>query len=336
MISLFIRRAEWCIVALVLLATFATFASLRASAQDTWKPTRPVAFIVPNATAGTSDRTARDIQRVLQKHRLIDVPIIIVNRPGGSGTLALNQLRASTGDPHVLLLMNGAILAAHIAGLTTLSHTEFTPIACMVEEYFGMNVRSESPIRSTANLLERLRKTPDALSFGAISITGINYLSMVTALKLGGVDFKRLKTVTFASGSESTLALLGGHIDVVNTGLGNMVEHLKVGKLRTLAISSPRRMPGAFADVPTWRETGIEVVASGWRGMMGAQGLTRAQSAYWENVFRQVIQTPEWQQELKDNYWASNFENAAQTRRRLDIEYAESKVMLQELGIIKR
>lgn len=305
-------------------------------AQDTWKPTRPVAFVVPNAPAGTSDRTARDIQRVLQKHKLIDVPIVIINRPGGSGTLALNHLRASTGDPHVLLVMNGAILAAHIAGLTQLSHTEFTPIACMVEEYFGMNVRSESSIRTAGNLLERLRKAPDSLSFGTISITGINYLSMMSALKLGGVNFKRLKTVTFASGSESTLALLGGHIDVVNTGLGNMVEHLKAGKLRTLAISSPRRMPDAFAHVPTWRETGIDVVASGWRGMMGAHGLTRAQTAYWENVFRLVIQTPEWQQELKDNYWASNFENAAQTRRRLDVEYVESKVMLQELGIVKR
>lgn len=99
---------------------------------------------------------------------------------------------------------------------------------------------------------------------------------------------------------------------------------------------SPRRMPGAFADVPTWRETGIDVVASGWRGMMRAHGLTRAQTAYWETVFRKVIQTPEWQQKLKDNYWASNFENAAQTRRRLDVEYAESKVTLGELGIVKR
>ena len=100
--------------------------------------------------------------------------------------------------------------------------------------------------------------------------------------------------------------------------------------------SSPRRMPGAFADAPTWRENGIDVVASGWRGMMGAHGLTRARIAYWETVFRQVIQTPEWQQELKDNHWAGNFENAAQTRRRPDIEYAESKVMLGELGIVKR
>ena len=82
-------------------------------------------------------------------------------------------------------------------------------------------------------------------------------------------------------------------------------------------------MPGAFADAPTWRENGIDVVASGWRGMMGAHGLTRARIAY-------------WQQELKDNHWAGNFENAAQTRRRPDIEYAESKVMLGELGIVKR
>ena len=70
---------------------------VHAPAQFAWKTTRPIALIVPNGPAGTSDRTARDLQRLLQKYRLVETPISVINRPGGSATVALNQLRAATG-----------------------------------------------------------------------------------------------------------------------------------------------------------------------------------------------------------------------------------------------
>lgn len=318
-----------------IVAAFASMACTFACAQDAWKPTRPVTFIVPNAAAGTGDRAARDIQRILQAQRLVDVPIVIVNRAGGNGTIALNQLRASAGDAHVLLIMNSITLTAHIAGLTPYGHADFTPLALMVDEYFGINVRPDSPVRSARDLLDRLKKSADALTFGSASVTGNNYLSMLTALKLGGVDVKRVKTVSFAGGSEITLALLGGHVDVISTGLGNMVAHLREGRMRTLVITGPRRMGGAFADVPTWKESGIDTVASSWRGVMGAKDLTPAQVAFWEGVLRRVIQTEEWKQDLRENYWVSNYASATETRRRLDAEYAEFRQIMGDLGMAK-
>ena len=330
-----VRAARWRRIILAALVVAAVVQAAPALAQDAWKPTRPVTFIVPNAAAGTSDRTAREIQRIVQAHRFVEVPILIVNRPGGSGTIALNQLRASPGDGHVFLIMNGATLSAHITGLTPYGHADFTPLALMVDEYFGINVRSDSSIRSATDMLERLRKSPDALSFGTASLAGNNYLSMLTALKKGGVDVRRLKAVSFAGGNESTMALLGGHIHAISTGLGNMAEHLRAGKLRTLVISGPQRMWGPFAQVPTWKEIGVDAVASGWRGVLGAKDLTPAQIAYWEGVFRKVIQTPEWNQELRENYWVSTYVSAAETRHRLDGEYTELKQILGDLGMAK-
>src|SRR4051794_28426064 len=78
------------------------------AAEEAWKPTHTVTFVVPNAAAGTSDRTAREVQRIMQMHKLIDVPILISNKPGGNGTVALNQLRALPADGHALLVMNTA------------------------------------------------------------------------------------------------------------------------------------------------------------------------------------------------------------------------------------
>lgn len=320
---------------LLLAAAFA----LPSFAHNSWQPSRPVMFIVPNGVAGTSDRAARTMQRIMQTHKLINVPVVIVNRPGGNGTLALNQLRASPGDGHVMLIMNSITLSAHIAGLTPYGHADFTPLALMVDEYYSVNVRADSPLRSAGELLTRLRTTPDALTFGSASVTGDNYISMLMALKKGGIDVKRVKTVSFAGGSEIALALLGGDVDVTHTGLGNMVAHLREGRMRTLAITGAKRMPGPFADAPTWKEVGVDMTASGWRGVLGPKDLPRSQIAYWEEILRRVMQTPEWQKYLDDNFWsnpyAGTYASAAETRRRLDREYAEIKQTMTELGMAK-
>ena len=98
----------WAVVVLML----ATGIAAPACAQTAWKPSRSVMFIVPNAPAGTSDRAARLLQRIMQTHKLIDVPIVIFNRPGGNGTLALTQLRTHRGDGHVVMIMNSLIMSA--------------------------------------------------------------------------------------------------------------------------------------------------------------------------------------------------------------------------------
>ena len=306
-----------------------------ALAQENWKPTRPVTLIAANAPGGTSDRTAREIQRIIQKHRLVEVPISIVNRPGGNGTLALNQHHTHPGDPHILLVSTSANLIAHIAGLAPYSHADFTPLSLMMEEYFGINVRAGSPVESARDMLDRLRKNPGALSFGSASVAGNNYTSLVLALKKGGVDVKQLKTVSFAGGGQSVMALLGGHVDAISTGLSNMADQLAQGRVRTLVVTGPRRMGGPFAAVPTWKEVGVDVVQTSWRGIMGARGLTPAQIAYWDGVLRKVTQTEDWKTEVQENYWANIYAGAAESRRRMDEEYAEQKQLLVELGMAK-
>ena len=325
------RVCWWNAVVLILAAGFA----VPAAAQSGWKPSRPVMFIVPNAVAGTSDRAARTLQRIMQAHKLIDVPIVIVNRPGGSGTLALNQLRASSGDGHVLMIMNSITLSAHIAGLVPYGHADFTPLALMVDEYYGVNVRADSPLRSGRDLLARLRKTPDVFTFGSASVTGDNYISMQAAFRKGGIDVKRLKTVSFPGGSEIALALLGGHVDVTHSGLGNVAPHVREGRMRVLVVTGPKRMWGVFAEAPTWRESGVDIAASGWRGVMGPKDLPQPQIAFWEDVLRKVTQTPEWKHDLEENFWVNAYTSAAETRRRLDSEYAEIKQVMSELGMAK-
>jgi len=113
-------------------------------------------------------------------------------------------------------------------------------------------VRADSPIKSGRDLVDMLRKNPQAASFGiSTSLGGANHTTLLTCLRAGGVDIRKLRAAVFPGGAATTTAVLGGHVDVVNTGLGNMIGYMREGKLRVLAISSPKRMWGDFANVPT-------------------------------------------------------------------------------------
>jgi putative tricarboxylic transport membrane protein len=312
----------------------AILASAPATAQ--WKPTKAVEIVAPSGPGGTTDRTARVVARILQQHKLVDVAVNVVNKPGGSGTIGLNYLNQHPGDGHYIIIATTGSISNHIMGLIPYNHTNFTPLAMLFDEYLGVNVRTDSQVKSGRDLIDRLKKDPESLSFGiSTSIGGANHTTLMVCLRAGGVDIKRLKTAVFPGGAASTTALLGGHVDVINTAPGNMVAHFKAGTLRTLAISSPKRLRGVFASVPTWREQGVPADSSSWRGLMGPKGMTPEQIAYWDKVFAAMVKTEEWKKDLEANFWDDAYANAKGASKRLDEEYAEYKAILTELGVAK-
>jgi putative tricarboxylic transport membrane protein len=323
---------RWQLLGCALLA--ASLAPAPAAAQ--WKPGKTVEIIAPSGPGGTTDRTARVVARILQQHKLVDAPVNVVNKPGGSGTIGLNYLNQHPGDGHYIIIATTGSISNHIMGLIPYNHTNFTPLAMLFDEYLGVNVRAESPVKSGRELIERLKKDPESLSFGiSTSIGGANHTTLMVGLRAGGVDIRRLKTAVFPGGAASTTALLGGHVDVINTAPGNMVAHFRAGKLRTLAVSAPQRLGGVFASVPTWREQGVNADSSSWRGLMGPKGMTAEQIAYWDKVFAALVKTEDWKKDLEDNFWVNNYADAKGASKRLDKEYAEYKAILTELGVAK-
>jgi len=325
----------------LLLTTFTgfvlgSFAAMAFAAGGSWKPDKPVEIVAPSGPGGTTDRTARVVARILTQHKLVDVPVNVINRPGGSGTIGLTYLNQHPGDGHYLIIATTGSISNHIMGLIPYNHTAFTPLAMLFEEYLAVNVRADSPIRSGRDLIDRVRKDPESVSFGiSTSVGGANHTTLMVALRAGGVDLKRVKTVVFPGGAASTLALLGGHVDAINTAPGNMVAHVRSGKLRPVAVSAPQRLGGAFEMVPTWKEQGVNAVSSSWRGIMGPRGMTPEQVAYWDRVFAALVKTADWKKDLQDNFWDEGYADAKTARKRLDEEYAEYKAILTELGAAK-
>ena len=317
-----------------LLAACSTLACVSAQAAD-WQPTKPLEIVVGTPPGGPLDETARLIGALLEK-RNAALAVTVQNKPGGGHAIAMAYLNQRPGDGHTISMVLANLLTNRIVGSNPVTYTDVTPLALLTSEYVGVSVRADSPIKDGKDLIARMRADPESLSFAITSRASGNHIAAGVVLKAGGVDLKRVKFVSFKGSAETTVAVMGGHVDVLMATPGSAWRHVQGGKLRMLAISSPRRLKGDAAGVPTWRELGLNAVSSNWRGVVGPKGLSPAQIAYWDATFSALVKTPEWLQTLQKNQWEHEYLGSAGTFKFLREEYKELEVLLTELGDAKK
>jgi len=318
-------------IALTLLAV----AAPHAAAQPAWKPDKAIELIAINAPGGGSDRILRMMAKILQEGRHAEVPVTVVNKPGGGGSVAYAYANQHPGSGHHVVMANKSILTNNIVGRGP-SYTEITPLANLFTEYIAVTVKPDSPIRSGRDLVERLKKDTGSIAFGlAGSLGNPSHQGVVVPLKQAGVDARKVRTVIFPSGGAATTALLGGHVDVVPITAAFAASLLRSGQLRLIAVTSPQRLTEVLAEVPTWREQGYETAMSNWRGMVGPKGMTEGQIAYWEGVLRRMADSEEWKKELEANFWTSDFMGSAGMRKQLERDNVETRTFLVDLGLAK-
>ena len=307
-----------------------------AHAQSPWKPERPLELVVAVSAGGATDKTARFIQSIMQKHRIVEAPILIMNKPGGGGNIALNYLDQHPGDGHYVLNSTLTLLTNHILGLSKVSYTDYTMVALLFNEPNTLVVPAQSPYRNVREIMERLKRDPQALSIAiGFSPGGINHLAAAQLLKQGGVDVRKLKTVVFQGQGAVYTALLGGHVDMAPMQVANAVIAAQQGKLRILGIATERRGEGALADIPTWKEQGYDLIWSNVRFMLGPKGMTPAQLAYWDAALQKVVQTDEWKTEGRNNHLQLDYQNSKQTTQRIAGIYKQFREALIDVGLVK-
>ena len=325
-------RAAVCVLAVALLTVPGVVLG-----QGAWKPDRPVELISGSAAGNSIDIMLRTIAKITQEKRLVEVPVNVMNRPGGGNTIAWNYLTQRAGDGHYLMVANLNLSAGHLTGTTTYSYRDFTPVCILFDEYVAFVVKADSPIKSGRDLIERLKKDPTSLSLSFSSVAGgANHIAAGLVLKTAGVDVKKVRTVVFDSASKAITAALGGHVDIVSASASVPVPHLKAGTVRVVGITSPRRVPGAYADVPTWKEQGADASFSNYRGIIGPKNLPAAQLAYWEGVFSALDKDESWRADLDRNLWVANYTNGRDTRKYWDDLAVQLRVTLDDLGLLKQ
>ena len=311
--------------------------SATAFAQTPWKPQRPVELIVGSAAGNSNDLMLRLIAQVTQEKRLLDVPMNVMNKPGGGNTIAWTYLNQHASDGHYLMMANLNLSVGHLTGTTTFSYRDFTPVSLLYDEYVVFVVRNESPIKTGRDLLERLKKDPASLSLSFSSVAGgANHIAAGLVFKAAGIDIKKVRAVVFDSAGKAITTALGGHVDFVSASASSAVSHLKAGTVRVIGITSPKRIGGVFADVPTFREQGANTTFSNYRGLIAGKTIPTNQLAYWEQYFANLDKDASWRAHLDKNEWEPNYTNSRDTRKYWDELDAQMRSTLDDLGLLKK
>lgn len=311
-------------------------AAVAAAADAGWQPTDPVEIVVPTGAGGENDRVARFIQRILEQKKLVPTPVIVVNKAGGNQVLSVVYVSKKAPDPHVLLYATGTVLSNHIAGLTDLNYGNLTPIAKHRCDNTALTVAVDSPIKNMRDLIDRLKTDVKSVSFGTVSRGGANNLVLAKALRSGGVDPNGLKMVVFKTNAQSMTGVMGKHVDAVASSVSAAFQNVKAGKLRILAVSSPVRLTGILADVPTMAESGLDVSGvSNCRYIYAAKGITAAQRTFWENAMAAVIDDEEWKQDIANRNQTQTFLRGKELESDLKATYNGTKAAMMDIGLAK-
>lgn len=325
------------LVALWASALWGAAATGGAAIAADWKPEKAVELVAQSAPGGGTDQTARLIQKILQERQLLDQPVSVINKPGGGGNIALTYLSQRPADGYTLEVVTALLVTNHILGKSRFRPSDFTLLTVLNSEYVAFAVRADSPIRNAKDLLGVLGSDPASLSVAVgTSLGGANHMSMALATRAAGGDPKSLKLVVFKSSADSATALLGGHVGMVVSSASLLAPHVRSGALRAIAMTSPRRVGGPFASVPTWKELGQDIVVDNFRALAGPAGMEPAQIAFWGEALSKVMASDAWKSNAERRLWDTGYLDSQATSKYFEEQYAASHRVLSDLNMAKR
>ncbi|MDB5797275.1 MAG: tripartite tricarboxylate transporter substrate binding protein [Paucimonas sp.] len=244
-------------LALLALATCGSALAQRAPAPS-------VKIIVPFPPAGTTDILARELAQELSQKW--GVPVVVDNKAGASGAIGSEQLVRSAPDGATLMVTatHHVINPSLFKNLKYDTRRDFTPIAMVASVPNVLLVHPSLGVNTVQELIQRAKEQPGKLNFGSAGLGGANHLSGELFKYSAGLDITH---VPYKGAAPALNDLLGGQIPMMFDSLPGVIQHIKSGRLKALAVTSKQRAKAA-PEIPTMHEAGVkDFEATAWFGL---------------------------------------------------------------------
>ena len=295
---------------------------LFASVAAAW-PDRPIEIVVGFAPGGGTDITARTLATHLEKE--LGGSVVIVNKSGASGAIALTYVARAKPDGHTLGMTNmPGLLTIPIERAAGYTPADFTYLANLVRDPCAFSVSVNSPYQTLADLLVAARANPGKISVGTAGIGTDDHLQMVLFEKLTGT---KLNHVPFTGSAPQRNSVMGGHTVVGGMNVGEAMPYNGVN-LRILAQASDGRS-GLAPAVPTFKEQGVDLVFASERGLVAPKGLPADIQNKLEQALAKIVQNPEFRQQMKTQVTEIDYLASGPWQARLKKADAEFRALWQ-------
>jgi tripartite-type tricarboxylate transporter receptor subunit TctC len=260
------RQAAW--ARALMLAVMCALATV--SAAQSPYPSKPIRFIVPFPPGGGTDIFSRLLASKLATN--LNWSIVVENKAGAGGTIGVDAAAKAAPDGYTLVMGQTSNLAINPSLYSHLPYdalTDLAPVALIASTPLVLVAAGKSPHKSLAELIAAASAKPDALSYASPGSGTVGHLSGELFTRAAGI---RMLHVPYKGASPALTDLLGGRVDAYFATAQSVVEYIKAGSVRALAVTSASRVP-VLPDVPTIAESGFKgFEATSWNGVLVPAG----------------------------------------------------------------
>ena len=295
-------------------------------------PTKPITLIVHAGAGGGSDIFSRTLSAAFEKDKLLPQPIVVENKPGGSGAIAFAYVAGKKKDPYYLLTAVTSFMTTPLMGLTPVGLKDFTPIANFAFDEYMLMVNPKSKYKSVKDIIADAKANPKKITVGGTQLGSSDSVCAYLIEKAAGVQFN---FIVFNGGGEVNAALLGGHIDIAVSNPGEALELSKAGKVKLLGVFSDKRLHGA-PDVPTLKEQGVNVTYVQNRGLVAPADIPADARKVLEEAFAKYMKTDIFKKYLEDNMLSAAWMDGVTFGKWLEGENTKYAVIVKDMGLMKK
>ena len=271
-----------------LLAALGVAAAAGTAQAQQW-PSKPIRVVVNFPPGGAADQIARGVAPPLGE--ALGQPVVVENRPGANGNIGAEAVAKSPADGYTLLMSSGGAFSVNPHLYTKLPYDplkDLEPVAAAARILVFLVVKPDLPAKSVEEFVALARANPGKLSYGSPGSGSSPHIATVMLARAAGIQVTH---IPYKGAAPALTDLLGGQLDFMfDPGIG--LGQVRAGKLRLLAVGSPKRSP-LFPDVPTVAETGmVGFDADSWFGFYAPAGLPADIATRLNREINRALQTP--------------------------------------------
>lgn len=290
-------------------------------------PNKPIELVVPFQPGGGTDALARSFAEATRKHT--SQSVIIVNKPGASGSIGWQDVMAAKPDGYRLAVITVELATLAHMGIGKVTADDLQPIAQLNADQAAITVRAEAPWNTVEEFLAAARKEPGKVGVGNAGNGSIWHLAASALEEKTGTKFNH---VPFQGAGPAVLALMGGHIDAVAVSPAEVTTFVQSGKLKTLAVMADQRVKG-FEKVPTLKERGIDLVIGTWRGLAAPKNTPPQVIAYLKDLALKASSEPAFRETLDKQNLGFVYADDAAFKAKIAKDNEYFKALIAKLGI---
>ncbi|GAA4689859.1 putative tricarboxylic transport membrane protein [Promicromonospora umidemergens] len=320
------------VVAAVLAVVLVVVTVVRGGAADVTNEAlgdQQLKIMAPADPGGGWDQTSRAMQASLKE---LAGRTEVYNVGGAGGTIGLSQFAQLDGQSHQLMTTGLIMVGAIAANGSANTLDEVTPLARLTTDSQVIVVPAESDIMTMEDLADRMRDQLSSVSFAGGSAGGAEQILAGLVAKDLELNPGDVNYIAHSGGGEAVATLLSGSAVAGISGISEIKAQIDAGQMRALAVSSAERV-GVLPDVPTLRESDIDVELTNWRGVVAPAGITTEQEQALESLVMAMTETDEWQETLAREGWGDVALAGPQFETFLDDEIVRTTQIVDELGL---